>query len=134
MALHKLADILGRTVGLKGTHFFLPDIGFPPPPPVNDLSTTLPSYDIQTTSITLPLSPKLNSRLELQPDTVSELPLRLATSSRISPYHILCAVRQLSEPLHRKIETSVAVCSSEAMTLESPVSPELINLSSNQEF
>jgi hypothetical protein len=30
--------------------------------------------------------------LELQPDTVSDLQLRLATSSRIPPYHILRAV------------------------------------------
>ena len=57
--------------------FFLSDIGlfFS----VDDLSTTLPSYDVQITSATLPLSPKPNTRLGLQPDTVSELPLRLVT-------------------------------------------------------
>jgi hypothetical protein len=52
--------------------------------------------------------------LGLQPDTVSDLPLRLATSSRIPPYHILRAVHKLSEPLlYFKIMLSVAFSNSE---------------------
>jgi hypothetical protein len=61
--------------------------------PVDNLSTSLPSYDVQITIIA-PLSPKLNTRLGLQPGTVSDLSLRLATSSRIPPYHILRAVHK----------------------------------------
>jgi hypothetical protein len=87
----QLADILVRTVGLKATHFFSQKFFFLLFFPPDDLSTTLPSCDVQITSAILPLSPKLNTRLGLQPDTVSELPLRLDPSSRITPYHIVCA-------------------------------------------
>jgi hypothetical protein len=107
----QLADILVRTVGPKCTHFFLPDMGFYFR---RWLVYYFTSYDVQITYIILPLSPKLNPRLGLKPDTVSERSLRWTISSRIPPYYILCAVHYLTQPLsYRKIVLSVVVSSTE---------------------